>query len=567
MFNPFRPPSAPPDFGKGKVLPENRASLLSRITFHWLSPFLAVGFSRPLEKDDLWELPAERLTDNLTDELEASFYRRCPPQQRPLSHVNEYRASRTSKDSSSVSSGTRDSDVAQDTASKQQDRHDSSLGKAILHTFRWSFVTSGVLRLFADTLNTTTPLVSKVLLTWLQQSYVYYRSDEEARASIPRPRGIGYGIGLAFAIFAMQGANLQPAAEKTSLARIAYRQHIQKIPSSFRAFKSGAHSRKDYNYDLDRCFEIGQVLVFGLPVQFFLVRIFFRQRKKGVQITDSRVLQGVRLIKAYAWEEFFTTMVGNLRKREIKTIRVSAIARSALVGFVVFVPTLASVLSFVTYALIGHDLNVAVIFSSLQLFNIIRQPLFIVPVIMTAFSDALVALRRIGSFLTAEELDEPYEVDAKTSYAIQVDGDFTWETVSKPDGNGRPKNPRENPGLKKSAKPEDPSNEKADSSSPKPLQEDKPFGLQNLSFSVRKGSFVAVVGRVGSGKSSILQALVGEMRRERGNVTYGGSVAYVPQSPWIRNTTLKQNVLFGQQEDEARFQEIIRACSLEQDLD
>ncbi|KAL0562890.1 hypothetical protein V5O48_019188, partial [Marasmius crinis-equi] len=57
------------------------------------------------------------------------------------------------------------------------------------------------------------------------------------------------------------------------------------------------------------------------------------------------------------------------------------------------------------------------------------------------------------------------------------------------------------------------------------------------------------------------------MRREKGNVTYGGSVAYVPQSPWIRNTTLKQNVLFGQQEDEARFQEIIRACSLEQDLD
>ncbi|KAL0575422.1 hypothetical protein V5O48_006538, partial [Marasmius crinis-equi] len=177
---------------------------------------------------------------------------------------------------------------------------------------------------------------------------------------------------------------------------------------------------------------------------------------------------------------------------------------------------------------------------------------------MTAFSDALVALRRIGSFLTAEELDEPYEVDAKTSYAIQVDGDFTWETVSKPDGNGRPKNP----GPGKPAKSEVPSNEKADSSPPKPLQEDKPFALKNLSFSVRKGSFVAIVGR-----SSILQALVGEMRREKGNVTYGGSVAYVPQSPWIRNTTLKQNVLFGQQEDEARFQEIIRACSLEQDLD
>ncbi|EEB98382.1 hypothetical protein MPER_02118, partial [Moniliophthora perniciosa FA553] len=72
---------------------------------------------------------------------------------------------------------------------------------------------------------------------------------------------------------------------------------------------------------------------------------------------------------------------------------------------------------------------------------------------------------------------------------------------------------------------------------------------------------------VGSGKSSILQALVGEMRRTKGHVTFGGTVAYVPQIPWIRNATLKENVWFGQPEDEKKFREIIDGCSLNHDLD
>ena len=62
--------------------------------------------------------------------------------------------------------------------------------------------------LSTDTLNTTTPLISKLLLTWLTEAYVYHRLTDEEKASgiLAKPRGIGYGIGLAFAMFAMQGA-------------------------------------------------------------------------------------------------------------------------------------------------------------------------------------------------------------------------------------------------------------------------------------------------------------------------------------------------------------------------
>ncbi|KAG6863876.1 hypothetical protein C0991_002491, partial [Blastosporella zonata] len=328
------------------------------------------------------------------------------------------------------------------------------------------------------------------------------------------------------------------------------------------------------------------VLLVGFPVQFILVRVMFAQRKKGVKFTDKRirltteVLQGIRLIKFYAWEAFYVDRLGTLRAHEIKAIRKSALARSLLIAVVTFIPILASILSFITYALSGHDLNVAVIFSSLQLFNIIRAPLLYFPFVLSSLSDALVALGRISKFLLSEELAEPYVIDYEQMTAVSVDGDFTWETAGKLQANivankvGR--GGRGKIGKAGSTKPNSqqlvlPTSANVDSpvvSAAEGSQEDeKPFELKDLRFSVPKGSFVAIVGRVGSGKSSVLQALIGEMRKTRGEILFGGNVAYVPQTPWIRNATLRDNVLFGQEDSEQRFRDIIQACNLQQDLE
>ncbi|KAF9269804.1 multidrug resistance-associated ABC transporter [Marasmius fiardii PR-910] len=619
MYNPFHPPPAAPSFGSGKVLPQEQASLLSRLIFHWLSPFLAVGFSRPLERDDLWELPSKRLTHNITNELESNFFARCPPEKRPHFLTKTPGISTAEQKGSETEMSIPSEKQPPSAEGSKSAQHDSSLGKSILFTFRRSVVITGLLKLCSDTLITTTPLVNKVLLTWLAQSFIYYRANGEERASIPAPRGIGYGIGLAFAIFAMQetaSLMLNHFMQRTMANGLLVRSGL--IGNIFRkSLRLSGRARTEHSVGkittmistdtarLDKFCAFGHilwaspiqfaigvgllignlgysalvglgVLILGLPIQFFLVRILFVQRKKGVKITDSRVrltnevLQGVRLIKAYAWEDFYTAAVGNLRKKELNTIRKSAIARSCLIAFVTFVPVLASVLSFITYALSGHDLNVAIVFSSLQLFNIIRQPLMYFPVVLTALSDALVALDRVGSFLTAEELDEPYQVDYKGGSAIEVDGDFTWETVSKLEGPPKPSKPakgKQKPELSARRENSAAVSDKSDATSGEDKEEGQPFMLKNLKFSIPRGSFVAIVGRVGSGKSSILQALVGEMRRVRGSVTFGGTVAYVPQTSWIRNTTLKENVLFGQEEDDERFQEIISACSLEHDLE
>ncbi|CAF4884216.1 unnamed protein product, partial [Rotaria sp. Silwood1] len=80
-------------------------------------------------------------------------------------------------------------------------------------------------------------------------------------------------------------------------------------------------------------------------------------------------------------------------------------------------------------------------------------------------------------------------------------------------------------------------------------------------------SLIALVGMVGSGKSSILAALLGEMNKVHGCVSINGNIAYVPQTAWIMNTTLRENILFGRDFDINLYNQIIDACALNQDLD
>ncbi|KAI0071668.1 multidrug resistance-associated ABC transporter [Panus rudis PR-1116 ss-1] len=643
MYNPLNPPPAPPAFGEGHVVPEVHASLLSKLLFAWLGPFLQVGFSRPIQKDDLWELPPTKLTETLSHRIEKGFYARCPPEQRPA-HLRRT-TSQQSEDVShwdSVSDETDEPTVAEHAEKKPQStkkksgkpkpKYDSSLVKAIYRTFMWQWWLSGALKLISDTLKTTTPLVSKVLLTWLTDSYIYYRASDAERAAvgISKPQGIGYGIGVAFALFAMQEvASLMTNhyTQVTMTNGLAVRTAV--IGAIFRkSLRLSGKARLDHSVGqittmisadaarLDRvCAQIHNlwvapiqiaigigllignlgpsalvgfgVLVLSFPVQLVLVRTMFQQRKKGVVITDSRVrlttevLQGIRLIKFYAWEQFYSHQIGDLRAKELKTVRKMAIARSTIIACMVAIPMLASVLTFITYGLSGHNLTVATIFSSLQFFNIIRAPLIFFPVVIAAASDAVVALRRISKFLTAEELVEPYTIEPNSELAIDVEGDFQWETTHKgasgpkfSHGKGKRGAPADTPKEKKDAANTGSDGKKKHwfSRAKKETKEEKkaeetPFALQNVHLKVKKGAFVAIVGRVGSGKSSLLQALIGEMRRTRGKAVFSSTLAYVPQAAWIMNATLRDNILFGREEDEERLREVIKACCLEHDLE
>ncbi|KAF8915697.1 multidrug resistance-associated ABC transporter [Mucidula mucida] len=615
LSNPFAPKPAPPGFGEGTILPEEDASLLSRLLFNWLGSFLNVGFTRPLDKDDLWELPNSFLTSSLADEIEVNFYSRCPPDERPVSLRHKIPDSLHEK---------RDDEKRKD-AFLRPLKYDKSLPKALHQTFFFRFWASGILKLFGDTLKTTTPLVTKVLLTWLTDSYIWWRLSDEQRASgvIPQPQGIGYGIGVGVGLFLMQetaslftnhssyyGMTLGLAVRTSVIGaifrkslRLSGRARLDHSVGKITTMISTDATRLDRfsnaihvlwvspiqiiigiallinNLGYSALVGVG-VLVFSFPVQILMAKMMFMLRKKTVKVTDSRVrlttevLQGVRLIKLYAWEAFYSHQVGFFRAREVSILKRAATVRSALISLVTFVPILAAVLSFITYALTNHDLNVAIIFSSLQFLNIIRAPLIYFPFVLAFMSDAMVALGRISTFLTAEELANAYSIEEESKHAVRVDGNFTWESA-------RPSQGPKFEGLM--TKKQKALKAKKDEVLPTTIDtltdsegklkgdetpvEEKPFELRDLHLAVPKGSFVAIVGRVGSGKSSILQALIGEMRRLDGQVVFGGSVSYVPQAPWIRNTTLRENVMFGQPLDVDKLDEVIQACCLEHDIE
>ncbi|KAH8110166.1 multidrug resistance-associated ABC transporter [Phellopilus nigrolimitatus] len=680
---------APPAFGKDKIVPEDEASLISKLTFNWLAPLLYVGASRPLEKDDLWTLPSARRSTALADLIETNFYSRVPPETRPAKFRDARQESATDEPFSEKRSAFLDlayilrADIAEEFRAvlcsadcallhrHPQDyfstRHETPAGVAhggiYLRTFQrhqpsssWhrlrSRSWSGIVRHAGGIVTYDKPLYDDdhddglMCANWSKEQFFLRVRQTIERSSILNELELDKGLYLIYCIPQVIGSIFRKSLRLSGRARTKHSvgQVTTMISTGNDTRLSLAHYLLDFEFfyavqmqrDLTSrrsTFTTGNIMEArilssrGLGVQFALVRVMFGARLSGVKITDRRVrlttevLQGIRLIKFYAWEAFYAHQIGGLREKEIAKIRRIAMARAMLISVVTVIPILASVLSFITYALSGHNLNPAIIFSSLQFFNIIRAPLLFFPLVLSSVSDALVALGRIGKFLNAEELEEPYLVDSSSTnkWSIRAEGDFTWETVGRLGGDkfggieAREKgSAKERPAksekgakddakgatvgarrrwwsrknkveeketiLPTSSKPPLSSTSSATADEPLPHTEDsiknekdhddeKPFALTSLRLRVPKGAFVAIVGRVGSGKSSLLQSLVGEMRKVDGEVVFGGSVAYVPQQAWIMNATLRENILFGQEDDEEKFEEIVRACSLQQDIE
>jgi ABC-type multidrug transport system fused ATPase/permease subunit len=168
---------------------------------------------------------------------------------------------------------------------------------------------------------------------------------------------------------------------------------------------------------------------------------------------------------------------------------------------------------------------------------------------LSASADAWNAMQRLQEVFEAETMVERNKVDATQPEAIKVSGaSFQWLTAEPEAGRAKDK---------KKAKTKN--GEKSGSATPLTRE---PFKIANLDLSIQRGQLVAIVGAVGSGKSSILAGMVGEMKRLAGEVKFGGKIAYCSQTAFIQNATLRDNVLFGQAWDEARYWECIEAACL-----
>lgn len=314
------------------------------------------------------------------------------------------------------------------------------------------------------------------------------------------------------------------------------------------------------------------LLVIGLPLLTKTLKTLFARRQAINRITDQRVsltleiLQAVRFVKYFGWESSFLERLNGLRKREIRAIKVLLSIRNAINAVSMSLPIFASMLSFITYSLSKHPLNPAPIFSSLALFNSLRMPLNLLPTIIGQVIDAWASVKRMQEFLLAEEQAEDFTWATEGKSAVTLNhASFTWERTVAQDPAKNPQADKKTPKQEKRVSSKSGSNTGADTEST--LTEVEPFKLHDVSFSVGRNELIAIIGGVGSGKSSLLAALAGDMRKTSGDVIMGASRAFCPQYAWIQNATARENIIFGKPFDRKWYHKVIDACALPPDFE
>ena len=324
------------------------------------------------------------------------------------------------------------------------------------------------------------------------------------------------------------------------------------------------------------------LIVIGVPLLSTAIKSLFRRRTKINKVTDQRVwltqeiLAAVRFVKYFGWEKSFLQQLDEIRKREIRGIQVLMAIRNAINAVLMSMPIFASMLSFICFSLTNHGLNPAQVFSSLALFNALSTPLNMLPFVIGQVIDASASLDRIQEFLTAEEQEEDIIWAPEGQSALEVrDSDFTWERMANQaiDHSDMPKAKQQPKDGKQAEKNERMTSKEAEKlaqvtkENASELAQLEPFKLHEINLNAGRNELLAVIGNVGSGKTSLLAALAGDMRKTAGEVQLGAKRAFCPQYAWIQNATLQQNLRFGKPHEEDWYNCVIDACALRPDLE
>jgi ABC-type multidrug transport system fused ATPase/permease subunit len=257
----------------------------------------------------------------------------------------------------------------------------------------------------------------------------------------------------------------------------------------------------------------------------------------------------------------------------------------------VLCPPIVNIISFLTFVLTGHELTIGIIFSSMLLFNILRWPLISLPWVISDGVQARVSVNRIQEFLLSEELEEfqkrgerpPIPIPRSTTETsakgalVQTDEDVDEELSISSEVSEESAVARIGAALSGVDSVTSPAASSATGSAGAVVRisngtfswtksVDKP-DLRNINLTALQGQLVVIIGHVGSGKSSILSALLGEMRTVDGSYSIHGSCAYAAQQPWIMHDTVKNNITMGLDYDSAKYQSVVESCALVRDLE
>lgn len=509
--------------------PYDMANIFSRLSFSWMSPLMALGYQQYLVAEDLPNLTISDSTDKCANDFLENWKTEVHKKENP------------------------------------------SIGWAITKTFGGTYLLGGFFKIIQDILAFVQPQLLRLLIAFVQRY-----TDSDGNESLAN----GIYISLAmFVVSFVQTVALHQYFErvfttgmrvKAGVTSAIFRKSLL-ISSEARSQRSIGDTVNIMSIDTQRLQDVAPngnilwsgpfqialclvslydllgnamwagvlVLVIMIPVNSYVASAQKTLQKDQMKNKDRRtrltseLLANIKSIKLYAWEEPFVDRLKRVRHDfELVSLRKLSIF-NALISFLWnFAPFLVSFTTFAFYMLINKDpLTSEKIFPALALFNLLGFPLAMLPMLISSAIEAFVASQRIRDFLLLEErqpnaiirFPAPTNV-GETALEIQK-ASFKWQ--------------KDSPGLV----------------------------LENISLKIAKGELLCVVGRVGAGKSSLLQAVLGDMHKVNGSVGLHGSLAYVAQDAWIFNGSVRDNILFGCKYDESIYQEVIAACALVADLE
>ncbi|KAF5303190.1 hypothetical protein FQA39_LY10103 [Lamprigera yunnana] len=285
-----------------------------------------------------------------------------------------------------------------------------------------------------------------------------------------------------------------------------------------------------------------------VPLQIYIGKKISKLRLKTAIRTDERVrlmneiLNGIQVIKMYTWEKPFARLISRARRLEVNAIRTRFFLAAIMLSLEVFVTRTSIFISFIIFVMLGNKLTAEIAFSVTAIYDFIRPNMTLLfPISIMSCAEVHISICRMHTFLLNEE-----QTSLKDNY------------ICPHNGLDKAKTDMDNSGVIPKVYITNLSGNWN-----KQVNDDT---LTDINLNICNNELVAIIGPVGSGKSSLFNVILGELYVTKGQMHLQGKVSYASQEPWIFSSSIRQNILFGNEYEEDRYETIIKICALEADL-
>ncbi|CAH1780700.1 unnamed protein product [Owenia fusiformis] len=512
-----------------KPCPMTSVNPLSRLFFWWLNPLFNVGYKRPLEETDMFNVLPEDDSENLCHRLEVEW-------NKELEKV------------------------------KKNEKESASLSWALIRTFGKQYGLLGLIAFIEELTKVCQPLLLGGLIRYF-----------DPKANVTQTEAYLYAMGVSLCainlavvhhpyFFGVQRIGMQI---RIACCSLMYKKTLRLSNQAMGQTTTGKivnlMSNDVRRFDLSVLFfhflwiapamaVVGLIIIWHLigpsvlagylvlllliPVQGYMGKLFAKLRRKTAVETDERVkvmneiITGMRVIKMYCWEKPFGALIAKIRSKEMKRIRFGYHVTGCILGPFWASGQVISFFTFMTYVLLGNHLTSEKIWVTIALLNPLRLvALLYVPYAVLLYAETNITIKRLETFLSQEEISENSAIQHEKQRPLPADCGIVAKDVT--------------------------------------AQWDKELEAPTLSeidFESKPGKLLAVIGPVGCGKSSLLMSILGEIPVQKGTIDVKGQIAYSAQQPWVFSASLRQNIIFGRKFEATRYNKILKMTALSKDI-